>query len=176
MAPRHPYLERARAMRREPTEAERQLWIRLRFRQIAGARFRRQRPVGPYIVDFVCPEFMLVVELDGSQHADQESYDAARSAFLEAMGYEVVRFWNSDIFANPGEVVETIRVVIARRRDRDHNPPLSALRAPSPASGPLAALGAREGMRVSSAHRSIARAASSRLPVTGALERLSVRR
>ncbi|MBB3344849.1 endonuclease domain-containing protein [Luteimonas sp. RC10] len=92
--------ELARRLRRAMTDAERALWRHLRMRQIAGARFRRQHPIGPYVVDFVCLAHRLVIEVDGGQHADSMS-DAARDAFLRTHGYRVLRLWNHDVLGNP---------------------------------------------------------------------------
>lgn len=91
-------LGRARSLRRNETEAEKRLWNLLRNRSIAGLKFVRQHPVGPFFADFVCREHMLVVEVDGSQHADAAS-DVARTAFLNARGYAVLRFWNNEVLA-----------------------------------------------------------------------------
>jgi len=98
----------ARKLRREATEAEVRLWSKLRRRQLAGVRFRRQQPIGPYIVDFFCPEAQLIVEVDGGQHADREAYDAAPTERLEERGFRVVRFWNNDALANTEGVLLTI--------------------------------------------------------------------
>ncbi|TAJ68626.1 MAG: endonuclease domain-containing protein [Phenylobacterium sp.] len=87
--------DRARALRREDTEAEARLWNALRARRLGGWRWRRQVPRGPFILDFLCVEAGLVVELDGGQHADQMAYDAHRTAHLEDLGLRVIRFWNS---------------------------------------------------------------------------------
>jgi adenine-specific DNA-methyltransferase len=78
------------------------------MRQVNGYKFRRQRPVGPYIVDFVCLEKKLIVELDGGQHADQKRYDARRDSWLMCHGYDVLRFWNHDVLTNTDSVVEVI--------------------------------------------------------------------
>ena len=91
----------ARQLRRNQTEAERQLWYELRGRRLLGWKFKRQVPKGNYIVDFVCEEKKLVLELDGGQHAKQQlDYDEQRSADLVAMGYQVLRFWNKDVLTN----------------------------------------------------------------------------
>ena len=103
-----PTRQRARALRRNPTDAERHLWRHLRNRHLAGYKFRRQHPVGPYIVDFICPEACLVVELDGGQHQGQQHYDAARTAFLENRGLRVLRFWNDQVFSETEAVLEEI--------------------------------------------------------------------
>src|SRR4029079_12797034 len=92
-------LLKAQRLRREMTDAERKLWSVLRNRKLNGAKFRRQQPLGPYIADFVCQECRLIIEADGGQHADNAS-DARRTAFLESVGYRVLRFWNNDILTN----------------------------------------------------------------------------
>ena len=88
---------RARLLRRNPTDAERALWKHLRFRQINGCKIRRQQPIGHYIVDFVCLEKRLVIELDGGHHSQQVEYDLARSTWLEEQGFKVLRFWNNQV-------------------------------------------------------------------------------
>ena len=93
--------DRARQMRREPTEAERRMWRLLRDRRLGGFKFRRQEQLGRYIVDFVCFEQKLIVELDGSQHAES-AYDAERDAWLTSRDFVVLRFWNNEVFENPG--------------------------------------------------------------------------
>ena len=99
---------RARQLRASQTDAERLLWLRLRDRRLNGAKFRRQVPLGPYIVDFVCMESKLVVELDGGQHGEQVSYDAARTEFLKTQGFRVLRFWNNELLENEQGVLTTI--------------------------------------------------------------------
>ncbi len=94
-------------MRRNMTEAERKLWYLLRGRRFSGYKFRRQVPIGRYIVDFMCFEAKLVVEADGSQHAESQ-HDVVRDTWLAAAGFKVRRFWNADIFLRPAEVVDTI--------------------------------------------------------------------
>ena len=98
-------------MRREPTDAEKRLWSALRDRRLSKYKFRRQHPVGRFIVDFVCLEKKLIVELDGGQHAVQARYDDKRTLGLEAAGYRVLRFWNNDVLAN----TEGILTMIIRR-------------------------------------------------------------
>jgi len=100
----------AKELRANATDAERILWSLLRMRQLADLRFRRQQPIGPYIVDFFCPSVKLIVELDGSQHGtdDAISYDDDRTRFLRARGYSVLRFWNSDVMKNRDRVLEAI--------------------------------------------------------------------
>ena len=85
---------KARTLRKRPTDAERALWRQIRLRQIDGCKFRRQHPIGSYIVDFVCLERKVVVEVDGGQHAVQVQQDCERTACLESVGYQVVRFWD----------------------------------------------------------------------------------
>jgi very-short-patch-repair endonuclease len=104
-------LEHCREMRTDPTDAENKLWTRLRNRQLAGAKFRRQHPVGPYIVDFYCHEANLASELDGSGHedADQADYDRNRSLELQSTGIEVMRFWNNEIRDDLESVLAAIR-------------------------------------------------------------------
>ena len=96
-----------------PTDAEIRLWSRLRRKQLDGFRFRRQQPIGPYIVDFFCPAAKLVIEVDGGQHAQRENEDTSRTCWLEEHGYRVVRFWNNEVLANTDSVtwaiLETLR-------------------------------------------------------------------
>jgi len=96
---------RARALRRDSTEAERKLWSLLRSRRLSAYKFRRQFPIGPYIADFACFARRLVIELDGGQHASAQSYDEARTRYLESQGWRVLRFWNNDALANPEGVL-----------------------------------------------------------------------
>ncbi len=98
----------ARALRKHPTEAEQRLWRELRYWQLGGSKFRRQQPVGRYIVDFLCFEKKLIVEVDGGQHADQLNYDAERDAWLRSQGFSILRFWNNEVLENINGVKETI--------------------------------------------------------------------
>jgi very-short-patch-repair endonuclease len=100
---------RAKKLRARATDAERHLWSRLRGRQLDGYKFRRQHPVGRYIVDFLCVEAALAVEVDGGQHQRREDVDLARTRFLQARGLEVIRFWNHDALKHTDEVLEVIR-------------------------------------------------------------------
>jgi len=104
----------ARTLRKDPTPPERALWQRLRRRQLAGFKFRRQHSVGPYICDFACLEASVVVELDGSQHVEQSNYDTRRDAFLRARGFRVLRFWNNDVLVRTEVVLETIYEALRR--------------------------------------------------------------
>jgi very-short-patch-repair endonuclease len=105
----------ARALRRNPTDAEQRLWARLRGRQLDGCRFRRQAPLGPYVVDFACLAARLVIEVDGGQHSWRAKEDGARKSWLEANGFHVVRFWNNEVLGNLEGVLETIRLALQRR-------------------------------------------------------------
>lgn len=104
---------RARAMRLAPTDAEKKLWWHLRHRlSVPGAHFRRQVRIGYYIVDFASHGLKIVIEIDGSQHAEQMKYDARRTERLESEGYRVLRFWNGDVLTNIDGVLETVHSVI----------------------------------------------------------------
>ena len=94
-------------MRAAPTEAERALWRLLRAKRLLGWKWKRQQPIGRYIVDFVCFEARLIVEADGSHHIERE-YDGRRDAWLRQQGFDLLRFWNSDILARPDAVLESI--------------------------------------------------------------------
>jgi very-short-patch-repair endonuclease len=93
------------------TEAEQRFWNLVRNRNIEGLKFARQYPVGSYIADFACRERLLVVEIDGSQHADSPN-DEARTAFLNADGYSVLRFWNHEVLADLTGVYDLLRAVV----------------------------------------------------------------
>jgi very-short-patch-repair endonuclease len=108
-------VKRARELRKTPTDAERKLWHYIRDKQIEGFRFRRQRPIGNYIVDFICLEAKLVVELDGGQHAEQQQYDAKRTDYLVAEGLLVWRYWNNEVMQNIEDVLEDIRAKLTQR-------------------------------------------------------------
>jgi very-short-patch-repair endonuclease len=97
----------ARELRRNQTDAEKVLWQRLRARQLHGAKFRRQVPIGNYIADFLCPDAKLIVELDGGQHVDC-ARDVTRTKELEDAGFVVLRFWNNDVLTNEDGVLERI--------------------------------------------------------------------
>ncbi len=100
---------KARTLRKRLTDAESALWRQVRLRQIEGYKFRRQHPIGPYIVDFVCLERKVIVEVDGGQHAVQVQQDAERTAWLESVGYRVIRFWDHEVLTELESVKETIR-------------------------------------------------------------------
>jgi len=94
-------------LRKESTPAERKLWSKIRNDQL-GVNFRRQHAVGNYIPDFVCIEKKLIIELDGSQHMEQEKYDEERTKYLNSLGYRVIRFWNNDVMKNMNGVILAI--------------------------------------------------------------------
>jgi very-short-patch-repair endonuclease len=103
----------ARDLRRNQTDAEWLLWARLRARRFCGVKFRRQEVLGPYVVDFACLEPKLVIEVHGGQHAEQAPNEAARTGYLVALGYRVIRFWNDEVLRDSDAVLEEIgRVLI----------------------------------------------------------------
>lgn len=113
----------ARALRKDMTEAERHLWRSLRMHHLDGHKFRRQFPLGPYIVDFICLPARLIVELDGGQHLDSPA-DKTRDAWLASQGFRVMRFWNNDVLNQTEAVLESI--LAALRPPHPHpNPPPS---------------------------------------------------
>ena len=122
------HVDRARELRQDMTDAEQKLWHHLRNRQLSGHKFRRQHDIDHYIADFACTEALLIVELDGGQHADQVNYDEHRTRHLQARGYRVLRFWNNDVLTN----IEGVLTVI-----------LGSLASPAPHPDPLPA-GERE--------------------------------
>ncbi|MFZ2752516.1 MAG: endonuclease domain-containing protein [Lysobacteraceae bacterium] len=117
----------ARQLRRRMTEAEQHLWRCLRGRQNEGFRFRRQVPIHGYVVDFLCPQAKLVIEVDGGRHALRSGYDAQRTAVLERHGYRVLRYWNHDVLQRAEDVVADLH----RHLTREFTPPQPA---PSPAA------------------------------------------
>ena len=100
----------AARLRRQRTECENRVWQALRSRQCAGFKFRFQATIGRFVVDFLCVEARLIVEIDGGQHGDV--HDVARTAWLEASGYRVMRFWSSDVVENCDGVLEAIRFAL----------------------------------------------------------------
>jgi len=106
-------IRRARRLRTEMTDAELRLWMRLRCEQIDGYRFRRQVPMGPYVVDLVCLKARLVLEVDGSQHAKQAGLDKQRTVWLASRGFKVLRFWDNDVLQQTDGVVEVVRAALA---------------------------------------------------------------
>ncbi len=106
----------ARKLRKDPTEAEKRLWSRLRGEQL-GVKFTRQFPIGNVIVDFACRRLKLAIELDGGQHADSPT-DEARTRMIEAHGYHVVRYWNNDVLANTDGVLTALMIELDLARNR----------------------------------------------------------
>ena len=127
----------SKRLRRDETDAERKLWMRLRDRQMNGAKFRRQQPIGRYIVDFFCSECRLVIELDGGHHADQIQADKRRTELLNKAGYRVLRFWDNEVLTSIDAVLE--RIADAMNPPHPHPLPPGARvkkRAPSPPPSP----------------------------------------
>jgi very-short-patch-repair endonuclease len=110
----HKLIRHARRLRVDATDAERKLWHLLRRRELAGWKFRRQRPVDRYIADFACVEAKLIVELDGGQHADNAA-DQLRTRRLETLGWRVMRFWNPDVLTNSEGVLTMILDALEQR-------------------------------------------------------------
>ncbi|WP_017364768.1 endonuclease domain-containing protein [Methylococcus capsulatus] len=115
-------LERAKFLRANQTEAEQRLWYHLRARRFMGLKFKRQKPIGSYIADFVCMEYGLVIEVDGGQHGGES--DRRRDAWFREHGFTVLRFWNNEVLGETAAVLERIRMEI-----------LALSPGPSPASG-----------------------------------------
>jgi very-short-patch-repair endonuclease len=118
--------DKARDLRSQMTDAETLLWQHLRARRFQGFKFRRQRPLGPFILDFVCLEVGLVIELDGGQHAETQTYDVRRTVFIEQQGLRVIRFWNHDVLNQAPAVLEqiwqalkTLTPTLSRKRERE---------------------------------------------------------
>ncbi len=109
----------SRNLRKNQTDAEKLLWRHLRGKQLGGLRFRRQHPLGRYIVDFVCLEKRLVLEIDGGQHGEEEGQikDAEREQWLRTEGYQVLRFWNNDVLTNLEGVMGMIRANVLPESD-----------------------------------------------------------
>jgi very-short-patch-repair endonuclease len=110
---------KARALRHNQTDVEQLLWQHLKNRQILNAKFRRQFPIAPFIVDFCCLEKKLIIELDGSQHFEQAQYDSERSRYLAQRGFKVIRFWNNDVIDNIEGVLTKIYLVIQEITNRN---------------------------------------------------------
>jgi very-short-patch-repair endonuclease len=126
-------LANAKSLRSNQTEAEARLWYHLRAHRFMGLKFKRQKPVGRYIADFVCWERRLIIELDGGQHAEQVTYDQQRDAWLRSEGYTVLRFWNNDVMHQMDGVLEQIRCVVAREPSPLTPPPARS----TPVGAPL---------------------------------------
>jgi len=112
----------AKALRKRLTDAERLLWRHLRNRELGGWKFKRQYPVGPFIVDFICVEKNVVIEVDGGQHAENEDQDIQRSAYLNKMGYRILRFWNNQVLEETESVLEAIFAILAAVKQNSPSP------------------------------------------------------
>ena len=117
-------IEKARRLRANQTDVERLLWSKIRDRQLSGFKFRRQVPIGRYIVDFVCKEAALIIALDGGQHSSITKYEADRRRWLEQHGWRVLRFWNNDVIENLSGVLEVILATVSTASDSPHPDPL----------------------------------------------------
>lgn len=106
-------------LRKESTPAEQKLWSRIRNNQL-GVTFRRQHAIGKYIPDFCSPNARLIIEVDGSQHLEQEQYDNERTAYLESKGYTVLRFWNKDVMKDMDSVIRAIIQAVSSERDQSN--------------------------------------------------------
>ncbi len=105
----------ARELRKNLTDAENLLWRRIRNRQLLGHKFRRQFPIGNYIVDFACLSLKLIIEVDGSQHMSNIDYDNMRTQYLESRGFQVFRFWNKDVLTETDSVLEALALTLSER-------------------------------------------------------------
>ena len=114
MHPKPDAIQFARQLRQADNDAEALLWVELKAKRLGGSKFVRHFPVGPYFADFLCRSERLVVELDGSQHAES-LHDARRDAFMAAEGYSIMRFWNTDVFKERDSVCETILAALEGR-------------------------------------------------------------
>ena len=142
----------ARSLRRNATDAEHALWRVLRARSLQGWKFRRQVPIGAFVVDFACLDAMLVVEVDGGQHAEDAEADARRTAYLARQGFRVLRFWNHDVLTNLSGVVD----VILRALPQEH-----------PHPGPAPRPGLRKQRGRSAVHAPVARSSHGFAPQAG---------
>lgn len=148
-------LVRAKSLRRHMTRAEQRLWMHLRGNRFIDVKFKRQKSIGPYIVDFVAPSEKLIVEVDGGQHNVRFGYDARRTQYLEELGYRVLRFWNQECLTQTDIVLEQIM----RALEQNAPSPLTPLpqvgegnerRQPSHHAPPSPACGRGAGERASS--------------------------
>ena len=113
----------ARSLRKGSTNAENLLWKQLRAKRLLGLKFRRQEPIGKYIVDFVCHEKKIIIELDGGQHSEHEEKDQKRDEWFRSEGFKILRLWNNDVLSQTEEILE----IIAKK----------CLESPSPSSPPI---------------------------------------
>jgi len=105
-------LDNAKTLRRNLTDAEQKLWYHLRAHRFMGRKFKRQKPLGRYVVDFICLEEKLIIELDGGQHSENLEYDHERDSWLRSQGYTVLRFWNNELMNETESVLERIRLAL----------------------------------------------------------------
>jgi len=105
-------MHRAGELRKESTPAEGKLWAYLRGNKLNGVSFRRQHAIGNYVPDFVSIKAKLIIELDGSQHLEQEEYDAERTKYFASQGYKVIRFWNNQVENEIDGVIQTIEIAL----------------------------------------------------------------
>jgi very-short-patch-repair endonuclease len=119
-------LDKAKALRSNQTDAEQRLWYHLRAHRFMGLKFKRQKPVGRYIADFVCMEQRLIIELDGGQHAEEAAYDGQRDAWLRSQGYTVLRFWNNDVMQQLdsvlGQIASSLSPCLSPASGREETP------------------------------------------------------
>ena len=106
--------QRAKNLRKQSTDAERHIWYNLRANRL-GFKFKRQVPLGVYIVDFACLEKRLIVEIDGGQHLENQAYDMERTVWLNARGFKVLRFWNNDVLQQTTSVIEVIMQALSEK-------------------------------------------------------------
>ena len=113
----------AKELHRNLTPAEAKLWARLRAHRMAGVHFRNQHAIGNYVVDFCAPRKKLIIELDGSQHLEQEEYDSERTAFFKSKGYRVLRFWNNDVLNDLDSMLKVILWTLNGKDETDYRVP-----------------------------------------------------
>jgi very-short-patch-repair endonuclease len=143
---RQTFTQFARQLRKNQTDAEQLLWRYLRLRQLDGHKFRRQQPIGPYVVDFVCFDQKLIVEVDGGQHTQNQSADEQRTDWLSSQGFRVLRFWNHDVLQDTDAVLTAIKHALEEASP--HPPPLpqgGEGNYPSPQPSPTRGEGETEG-------------------------------
>ena len=110
------FTQYARRLRKDATDAEKRIWYFLRNRSLQGYRFQRQYVIVPYIVDFVCREYKLIIELDGGHHAMQQEYDKQREKELNSQGFRTLRFWNNDVLQRTEDVLEQILAALIQQK------------------------------------------------------------
>lgn len=115
--------DRARELRARATPFEQSFWMRVRAGRFGGFKFRRQQPIGPYVVDFICQQAKLIVELDGGQHVDRRGYDQNRDRWLASQGYRIFRIWNHEWSLHPDAVLEELWVLLHDSRPSPPAPP-----------------------------------------------------